>query len=263
MIKKLLNCFRPAPQPELKFVCLLPEVATTMPITEASKTNYSWFRTATESFKQQKEHSIGRTATHVARCPGIISVSKTGWIQRSYQDIAIGTNGTGVGFDWSTPLDQANMATGHEWNYNYVSHHDDTVLAAYNNLKPHTLKTTVKIQSPWVVYVPSGYQLLCMPIPYPDDNRFTAAIGILDGDQGPNFLNVQIFWHSLHGTEIIPAGTPLAQYFLIKKQEVKTVIEAVNQQVLEDLRLRRMTLESQFLPSYAKLKTTFSKEDSE
>ncbi len=261
MIKKLLNYFLESPQPELKFVCLIPEVAETMPIVAASKTNYNWFRTATDVFKEQKEHAVGKSFRHIARCPGIISVSKTGWIQRSYQDIAIGTNGSGTGFDWSTPIDQANITTGHEWNYNYVSHHDDTVLSIYNNLKPHTLKTTIKIQSPWVVYIPPGHQLLCVPIPYPDDNRFTAAIGILDGDQGPNFLNVQIFWHSLNGTEVIPAGTPLAQYFLIKKQEVNTVIETVNQQTLEDLRLRRMTLESQFLPSYSKLKATFSKED--
>ncbi len=261
MIKKLLNYFKEESPPELKFVCLIPEVAATMPIIPASKSNYNWFRTATEVFKQQKEHSKGKALRHVARCPGIISVSKSGWIQRSYQDIAIGTNGSGVGFDWSTPIDQSKMATGHEWNYSYVSHHDDTVLAAYHNLKPNTLRTTIKIQSPWVVYVPAGYQLLCVPIPYPDDNRFTAAIGILDGDQGPNFLNVQIFWHSLNAKEVIPAGTPLVQYFLIKKQEVNTVIEAVTQSTLEDLRLRRMTLESQFLPSYSKLKSTFSKED--
>lgn len=261
MIKKLLSQFFSDPTPELKFVCLIPEVAATMPIVPAAKTNYNWFRTATDAFKQQKDINPGKSLRHVARCPGIISVSKTGWIQRSYQDISIGTNGSGVDFNWSTPIDQASMATGHEWNYNYVSHHDDTVLAAYNNLKPHTLKTTIKIQSPWVVYIPSGYQLLCVPIPYPDDNRFTAAIGILDGDQGPNFLNVQIFWHSLNGIEIIPAGTPLVQYFLIKKQDVKTVIDIVNQETLEDLRLRRMTLESQFLPSYSKLKATFSTKD--
>jgi len=261
MIKKILTrCFKKT-TPELKFVCLIPEVATTMPIIAAGKTHYNWFRSAIDIFKQQKESVTGRSLRHVVRCPGIISVSKTGWIQRSYQDISIGTNGSGAGFEWSTPIDQAKISTDHEWNYNYISHHDDTVLAAYNNLKPSTLKTTIKIQSPWVVYVPAGYQLLCVPIPYPDDNRFTAAIGVLDGDQGPNFLNVQIFWHSLNSTEIIPAGTPLAQYFLIKKEEVETIIESVSQKTLEDLRLRRMVLESQFLPSYSKLKPAFSKED--
>jgi hypothetical protein len=260
MIKKLLNCFTRSAPPELKFVCLIPEVAKTMPIVSAGKINYNWFRNATDVFKQQKENTRGQSLRHVARCPGIISVSKSGWIQRSYQDIAIGTNGTGVGFDWNTPIDQSKLETGHEWNYSYISHHDDSVLAAYNNLKPHTLKTTIKIQSPWVVYVPSGYQLLCVPIPYPDDNRFTAAIGTLDGDQGPNFLNVQIFWHSLQGKEVIPAGTPLVQYFLVKKEEVKVTVEQFTESILEDLRIRRMTLESQFLPSYSKLKTTFSKE---
>lgn len=262
MLTQLLKRFRKSPTPELKFVCLIPEVVDTMPITPASKINYSWFRAATDLFKQQKENSpAGAVLRHVARCPGIISISKTGWIQRSYQDISIQTNGDGASFNWNTPLDQSKHATGHEWNYNYVSHHDEQTLAVYNNFKPSTLRTTVKIQSPWVVYVPAGYQLLCLPIPYPDDNRFTAAIGIIDGDQGPNFLNVQIFWHSLHSDEFIPAGTPLAQYFLIKKEQVNTTIEKFNQETLEDLRLRRMTLDSQFVPSYSKLKTTFSKKD--
>jgi hypothetical protein len=257
MIKKLLHYFTVNSQPELKFVCLIPEVSETMPIVTATKTKYDWFRTATDAFKQQKETSNGKYLRHIARCPGIISASKTGWIQRSYQDISIDTDGSGAGFNWGTPMDQSNMPTGHEWNYHYVSHHDEAMLSAHN-LKPHTLRTTIKIQSPWVVYIPAGYQLLCIPIPYPDDNRFTAAIGILDGDQGPNFLNVQIFWHKLTGTEIIPAGTPLAQYFLIKKQDIKTIIDVVNQQTLKDLRLRRVTLESQFLPSYSKLKDTFT-----
>lgn len=262
MIKQLLNFFCKKDPPTLKFICLIPEVAKTMPIIAASKINYSWFRNATEFFKQQKENTpAGIALRHVARCPGIISVSKNGWVQRSYQDISINTNGDGTSFEWSTPLDQSKQATGHEWNYNYVSHHDDQTLAVYHDLKPNTLRTTVKIQSPWVVYVPAGYQLLCLPIPYPDDNRFTAAVGIIDGDQGPNFLNVQIFWHSLHGHEMIPAGTPLAQYFLVKKEEVNTIIDQFTQETLEDLRLRRMTLESQFLPSYSKLKATFSKED--
>jgi hypothetical protein len=261
MIKKLLNCFTKSAPPELKFVCLIPEVAKTMPIVSAGKVNYNWFRNATEVFKKQKTNiPPGMSLPHIARCPGIISISKNGWIQRSYQDILIHTNGDGVSFNWSTPLNQSKHSTEHEWNYDYVSLHDDKTLSIYQDLKPNTLKTIVKIQSPWIVYVPPGYQLLCLPIPYPDDNRFTAAIGILDGDQGPNFLNVQLFWHSLNSREIIPAGTPLAQYFLVKKEEIETTVDRFTIETLEDLRIRRMTLDSQFLSNYSKLKTIFSKE---
>jgi len=262
MIKELLTIFKKQKSPNLKFICLIPEVVKTMPIIPASKINYSWFKAATEVFKKQKTNMPpGTTLQHIARCPGIIAVSKNGWIQRSYQDILIHTNGDGTSFNWSTPIDQSKHSTEHEWNYNYVSHHDDKTLSIYQDLKPNTLKTTVKIQSPWIVYVPVGYQLLCLPIPYPDDNRFTAAIGIIDGDQGPNFLNVQLFWHSLNSQEVIPAGTPLAQYFLVKKEKVETTIEQFTTETLEDLRLRRLTLGSQFLPNYSKLKTIFSKED--
>lgn len=251
------NLFRKE-SPKLRFVCLLPEVVKTMPIIHASKINFNWFRAAADHFKQLKVNApLGASVKHVARCPGIISISKTGWIQRSYQDIVIKTNGDGAGFSWRTSIDQASLTSGHEWNYNYVSMHDENTIAPYNELKPNTLKTILKIQSPWVVYIPKGYYLLCSPIAYPDDNRFTAAYGLLDGDQGPNFLNVQLFWHRLNSEELIPAGTPLAQYFLIKKEDIDCEVASFTQQDLEDLRLRRLTLESQFLPSYSKLKDTF------
>lgn len=245
-------------KPQIRFVCLLPEVAKTMPITRASKVTFNWFKTAAENFKRQREMAdVGVSIKHIARCPGIITISKNGWIQKSYQDIIIATNGDGTSFRWQTPINQAGLKPGHEWVYDYVSQHDDNTIAPYNTLKPDTLRTTIKIQSPWVVYIPKGYYLLFCPIPYPDDNRFTAACGILDGDQGPNFLNVQLFWHCLNSKEIIPAGTPLAQYFLIKKEDITETVAGFSVAEVEDLQLRRMTLESQFLPSYSKLKDIF------
>ena len=82
---------------------------------------------------------------------------------------------------------------------------------------PNTLETVIKIQTPWFVEVPKGYSLLMMPLPYSDDKRFTAATGLLRGNQP---LNVQVFWHCLNSEEIIPAGTPLNQMILIKDQSV-------------------------------------------
>ena len=87
----------------------------------------------------------------------------------------------------------------------------------FSSLEKIQLETVIKIQTPWFVEVPKGYSLLLMPLPYSDDKRFTAAMGLLRGNQP---LNVQVFWHCLNSEEIIPAGTPLNQMILIKDQSV-------------------------------------------
>ena len=118
------------------------------------------------------------------------------------------------------------------------------------------MATMIKINSPWVVTVPKGYYLLCMPIPYSDDNRFTASMGLIDGDAGINFLNVQMFWHCLDSEEVIPAGTPLAQYFLIKKEDINVEVAPYTKDTLRGLRNRRLLLDSQFSRKYNSLKNT-------
>jgi hypothetical protein len=243
---------------KLRFVSLIPELTKTMPIIEANKINFSWYKTAINDFKSLKaQESITAKTHHISRCPGINSIVKYGWIQRTYQDIVIKTNGDGQSFDWSTPIDQSSLVKNHEWNYDYVSYHDASIISPYKVLKPSTLKTIIKIQSPWIAYIPDGYSLLHIPIPYGDDTRFTSASGILESGQGPNFLNVQLFWHKLNSEEIIPAGTPIMQYLLIKNENIDAAITEFTDIDLENLRLRRMLLDSNFLTSYSKLKNFF------
>lgn len=239
--------------PVLEFSCLIPEIAKSMPIEEASKISFRWARLMVESFKNIKDQvGIGKKFIHIAKCPGIALVSRQGWIQKNYQDIYIKTDGVG-GIEWRTPLDQTTLVQ-HEFSYPYVSFHSDQDMEPYNLIKSGTVQNVIKIQSPWIVKVPKGYYLLCTPIPYNDDPRFTASMGIIDGDAGINFLNVQLFWHVTAGEEVIKAGTPLAQYFLIKKEKSETNVREYNEQDLKELRYRRLTVEKSFLQGYSNLK---------
>lgn len=240
--------------PKLKFECLIPEVAEQMPIIHAGKVQYQWAKKMIESMREEKEHCpINAQHTHIAKCPGIALVARQGWIQRSYQDIYIKTHTNGE-FEWNTPLDQTQITVDHEWKYPYITYHPNTDTEPYGILKPNTMSTVIKVNSPWVVTVPKGYYLLCLPIPYHDDNRFTASIGLIDGDAGINFLNVQLFWHCLNSEEVIPAGTPLAQYYLIKKETVNTEIGPYTSSTLKSLRSRRLSLDSKYNRQYKNLK---------
>ena len=241
-------------KPKLKFECLIPEVAEQMPIVSASKVQYQWAKKMVENMREDKSQCpMNFQYTHIARCPGISLVARQGWIQRSYQDIYIKTDGNG-NFNWNTPLDQTTLTSEHRWTYPYVTYHPGIDTEPYGILKPSTMAAVIKINSPWVVTVPKGYYLLCMPIPYHDDNRFTASIGLIDGDAGINFLNVQLFWHCLNSEEVIPAGTPLAQYYLIKKENVNVEIGSYTENTLKGLRKRRMMLDSRYNRKYVDLK---------
>ena len=102
--KKILK-----PQSKVEFVSLLPEVTEIMPIIPATKQQYNWVKKAYENYKNSDykgKNSNSDRFTHVMRCPGMISLNNTGWIQRSWQDIIIETNGDGKTFQWRTPINQ-------------------------------------------------------------------------------------------------------------------------------------------------------------
>ena len=224
-----------------------------MPIEPASKVSYNWAKEMINSFKNIKEQAgPGVKFTHTAKCPGIALIARQGWVQKTYQDIFIKTDRSG-NIEWRTPLDQSKLMV-HDFSYPYVNLHSRQDLEPYGLIKPDTFPIVIKIQSPWTVKVPAGYFLLCSPIPYNDDSRFTATMGLIDGDAGINFLNAQLFWHVQEGQEVIPAGTPIAQYFLIKKEKIDVEIRGYTDEDLNDLRLRQVVVESSFLQSYSKLK---------
>ena len=171
--------------------------------------NFAWFQKAYQDYKK----NFKSMDMHTVRCPGINSIIKTGWIQKTYQDITITTNGDQTDFTWESEIDQKNTEYGDVIG-DYVHYHPPAQLDKFRRMDENTLKTIVKIQSPWVVYVPKGYRLLSMPVAYSDINAFTAATGLLS--EGIESLNVQLYWHNLNGETFIKKGTPICQYILIK-----------------------------------------------
>ena len=193
-------------------------VAENMPIIPIKQYHFEWIERA-KQFYAVNDYSVKTT-----KCPGILSILNKGWIQRSYQDILIETKGDNRDFNWKTPIDQATTKNGCAIG-DYIHWHYQEQFDAFHPVRPGTLQTILKINSPWFVEVPKGYSLLMMPVPYNDDNRFTAATGLLRGN---NFLNVQLFWHCTNSVERIPAGTPLNHMILIKDDTVDYHIETID-----------------------------------
>ena len=195
---------------QLTFKCFLERVKDEYPIEKISVNHFKWLEKANNYYRNNPQ------SIQTNKCPGIIGLLQTGWIQRAYQDITITTNGDGTSFEWRTPYNQKKGKFGVPLD-DYVSSHSYDQLEKFRSSGDHCLNTVIKIQSPWHVSVPKNYYLLSTAVPYNDDNSFSAATGLLKGDQ---YLNIQLFWHKLKGTHTIKAGTPLCYYLLIERKKM-------------------------------------------
>lgn len=199
-------------QPIVKFKCLIPSVVESYPIVQSKKINFEWVSKARDYYKSNKDALV-----NTLKCPGIFGIMGTGWIQRTYQDFGISTSENDLGdVVWGTRENQRDLLET-DFKFSYISLHGENQLFDFKEFTPGTLHKVVKVQSPWIVEIPDGYSLLCMPVPYNDDNRFTSAIGIL---KGINFLNVQLYWHKIGTEETVKAGTPIQQYVLLKDEDI-------------------------------------------
>ena len=199
---------------KLIFKSFIPSVIKETPIRKIKPLEFKWIKKAFEDYKKIKEQHF--RVMHTAKCPGIMSIMNTGWVQCAYQDLTIKTFGDYSSFSWTSEIDQEKLKYGTVMNQ-YLNIHTPDQLEKFKPFPIHTYHTIFKIQSPWYVYIPKGYSLLSMAIPYHDDDRFTAATGILKGE---NFLNIQLYWHRINSTEVIKKGTPLVQYILLKDEEI-------------------------------------------
>jgi hypothetical protein len=243
-------------KPKIEFQCLVEGVDRIMPITSAKDSMPTWVYSAREDFINSRQtHDYRFTKqSHIAKCPGIFSLMRKGWILKTWQDIVIETNGNLDSFSWSTPINQKATSVG----VDYVDFHSSVNFRNYmQNWPKDTLNCIIKIQSPWVAKIPKGHYLLELPVPYADENRFTTLSGVFDCDHGPAPLNQQLQWHVTNGKTLIKAGTPLAHYLLLDKKDVD-FINTVKQDKSDDFITRSLAVANRFNPNYKDLVKIFS-----
>lgn len=148
-----------------------------------------------------------------SNCPGIKQFSRMGWVLQAPADFVIKTNGDGTSFQWEVP---------HLFNNNasYISEHIPEQTTPIMDSSVHTLKTVVKVETPWRIRASDDIVLLQTHVHWNNEGRFTSATGILD----PRYAlqaNVQLFWHVLNGETCVKAGTPLVQYIPIPRKYIE------------------------------------------
>jgi hypothetical protein len=190
----------------IRFYSLEPAVVDLFPIVPAGTLHRTWRQ---PEIKKKKCPFSGLSSS--SNCPAITTFSSLGYVVVAPADFIIKTDGDGVSFNWQTNCIFTKGMNG------YIASHDEAQTVPILDDPDNTLKTIIKIETPWRVKASDDVVLLQTPVHYMNENRFSVATGILD----PKFahvVNVQMFWKVLNGETVIKAGTPLAQYIPMSRK---------------------------------------------
>ena len=208
LCKKLFGWLRTEPKPFIRFYSLEPGTVTLFPIVKSASITRNFLRSS--QVGDQPETLTSKN------CPGIKKIVSSGWVVPAPADFTIHTNGDGISFDWGEPYRFSKITPGMDA---YVNSHTRSQTEPLIDDSTTTLKTVVKIETPWRIEASDDTVLLIMPITYNNENRFLAATGILDPKYG-HVVNIQLFWKVLNASTTITAGTPLCQIIPISRKSL-------------------------------------------
>ncbi len=218
----------------------MPEVLEKYPIIPAKKHRFEWMRSSAQAYKEisQQQGQIQKVSGTV-KCFGLQNIMQTGYILPSWFDITVNTGSDPNKFEFAIPEGIDSYLKARGFDRSLVGWFSGTESALTVPTPTNSLKTLLKICTPWTVSVPKGLRLLFMPIPYPDQPDFSAVHGILEpGDFYDVNAIIQI--HRRPGQLHIPAGTPLCQMIVVRDEDPEVSIE------LQDHNNRQLEIANRF-----------------
>lgn len=227
-----MNLFKTKPKIEFYSVNF-PQIYN-YPIEPISTVNRPWLTNIKENVKNKyKNPHLHNSSSYL--CSGIREIMNTGYVLRAHHDFIIKTNGDGETFEWSTP----------DSSLKPIGFFSPEQYGDYGPLPEQTLRSLIKIETPWRVILPKGWKLLVLPVTYIENQPFTSSIGILD-TQISREINPILFWHNLNGEEFIEAGTPICQLIPIKTQITEFEIRKASDKELEYEKIVSVTMLSKW-----------------
>ena len=248
-------------KPTIEFFSLIPEVAELAPIQHARNFRPDLLINATKDYANKKtDDGFGTTKLiSTAKCPGLYNYARHGWVMTTWQDITIETNGDGSSFLWTSPTDQTKCINGKMVGEAIGSHSKEQYADYIGGSIPQSLNTVIKLNTPWRCNVPEGYYLQEAPLPYSTEKRFTTVTGFFSREHGLAQLNVQLLWHVMEGKTLIKAGTPVAHYMLIPKDQPEMVCMAATPEQTKLNDLTNIELNRHLVSDIKERKCIFSK----
>lgn len=207
---------------KIEFYSTVAGLPDMFPVVKAKDALPIWAKSARDSYVKKKEQSIGRM-NHIYQCPGIFDLFNHGYIIPMWHDVIINTNGDPDTFSWTVPSsDLADLNP----EVNLIENQSNGV-GAVMPIKPWSLNTLIKINTPWRIVAPRGVKFLVMPIAYPDRFEFESSIGILNPGYS-NEINIQLYYNVQKGDVLIKAGTPLAHIIPLSEQNFDLICREMN-----------------------------------
>ena len=207
---------------KIEFVSKIPGVVDLYPIVEAKDCLPRWAESARNNYIQNKKTQQGRF-NHIYQCPGIFDLMTQGYIVPMWHDVIISTNGNPDEFGWTVPTSEIlELNTDTD-----IIENQTNGLGSLMPIKPWSLNTLIKINTPWNIIAPKNVKLLILPIAYPDRFEFESSIGILDPGYS-NEVNIQMFYNVAKGDVTIKAGTPLAQIIPLSERDFTLICRDMN-----------------------------------
>jgi hypothetical protein len=191
----------------IRFYSIEPGVAELFPIIQSAKLK-----------RKFTNMPVVEGELSVKTCPGIRKVVSTGWVVTAPADFVIKPSSDGLRFEWLEPWLFGTSAPTLKGPSYIADHGPDQVLPLIGD-DPATLKSVVKVQTPWRVETSDDVLLLQLPVTYNNEHRFSSATGFLDTRYGYN-INVQLFWHVIDKEILIKAGTPLCQLIPVSRSHL-------------------------------------------
>jgi hypothetical protein len=245
----------------IEFFSLIPEVAKLAPIQHARNFRPEVLINATKDYANEKaKDGFGMSSLiSTAKCPGIYNYARHGWVLTTWQDITIETNGDGSSFRWASPIDQNQCTNGKMVGEAIGSHSRAQYADFIGGSIPMSLDTVIKVYTPWRCNVPEGYYLQEAPLPYSTEKRFTTVTGFFSKEHGLAQLNVQLLWHVMKGKTLIKAGTPIAHYMLIPKDQPEMISMAATPKQIKLDETNNIELKRRFVADTKEHKCVFAK----
>lgn len=207
---------------KIEFYSKVPGLPDMFPIVAAKDALPKWTKAARDSYIKKKEQTAGRI-NHIYQCPGIFDLFNHGYVIPMWHDVVITTNGNPDEFTWtipSTDLTEFDQETS-------IIENQTNGFGSVLPIKPWSLNTLIKVNTPWNVVAPRGVKFLVIPIAYPDSFEFESSIGILDPGYS-NEINIQLYYNVHKGDVLIKAGTPLAHIIPLSEQNFELVCREIN-----------------------------------
>jgi hypothetical protein len=207
---------------KIEFYSKVPGLPDLFPIVDAKDALPKWAKAARDSYVKKKEQTTGRI-NHIYQCPGIFDLFNHGYVIPMWHDVVITTNGNPDEFGWtipSTDLTEFDKETS-------IIENQTNGFGSVLPIKPWSLNTLIKVNTPWNVVAPRGVKFLIIPIAYPDSFEFESSIGILDPGYS-NEINIQLYYNVHKGDVLIKAGTPLAHIIPLSEQNFELVCREIN-----------------------------------